>query len=250
MHNVHSRTIRSHGEDEMTRRLKRKLMIGIAVVAVLAGVTAAVVMAAQPAKHHHGNGQLATAAGYLGASPTQVRSELRSGKSLAQIADATAGRSEAGLIAALEAAGREKLSAAAAKLPSLITAEVDRAGGPTGARASGRPQGGHGRALTAAASYLGVGAAQLRGELRSGKTLTQIADATSGKSEAGLVQALLAARKTALASRVSAGKITQAQANAILPKLVARVSAQVNRVHGKRAASARRQRSPLSAGAP
>ncbi len=163
-------------------------------------------------------------------SPTQLRSELRSGKSLAQIADATSGRSEAGLIAALEAAGRERLSAAAAKLPSVITAEVDRAGGPTGASASGRPRRGHARALSAAAGYLGVSAAQLRGELRSGKTLAQIANATSGRSEAGLVQALVAARKASLATRVSAGKITQAQANAALPKLAARVTAEVNRV--------------------
>jgi hypothetical protein len=234
----------------MTRRLKRKLMIGIAVLAVLAGATAAVVMAAQPATHDRRGGALATAAGYLGVTPTQLRSELQSGKSLAQIADATSGKSEAGLIAALEAAGRERLSAVAAKLPSLITAEVDRSGGPASARASGRLRRGQGRALTAAAGYLGVSAAQLRGELRSGKTLAQIAGSTSGKSEAGLVQALLAARKAALASRVSAGKITQAQANAILPKLAARASAQVDRVHGKRAAAARRHRSPLGAGAP
>jgi hypothetical protein len=213
----------------MTRALKQKLMIGVAVVAVLAGVTAAVVMAAQPAAHHRAGGALATAAGYLGVSPTQLRSELQSGRSLAQIADATAGKSEAGLVAALEAAGRERLSAATAKLPSLIAAEVDRAGGPTGASASGRPRRGHRRALATAAGYLGVSAAQLRSELRSGKTLAQIAGATSGKSDAGLVQALVAARKAALAARVSAGKITQAQANAMLPKLAARVSAQVNR---------------------
>jgi hypothetical protein len=214
----------------MTRRLKRKLMIGVAVIAVLAGVTAAVVMAAQPAAHHRRGGTLATAAGYLGVSAAQLRSELRSGRSLAQVADATSGRSEAGLIAALEAAGRERLSAAAAKLPSVITAEVDRNGGPANARAGGRLRRGHGRTLTAAAGYLGVSAAQIRSQLRSGKTLAQIADAIGGRSEAGLIQALVAARKAALASRVSAGKITQAQANAILPKLAARVSAQVNRV--------------------
>jgi hypothetical protein len=223
----------------MTRRLKQKLLIGVAVVAVLAGVTAAVVMAAQPAAHHGRSGTLATAAGYLDLSPTQLRKELQSGKSLASIADATSGKSEAGLIAALEAAGKQRLAATAAKLPGTITAEVDRVGGPTNARLGGRLRRGHGRALAAAASYLGVSAAQLRGELRSGKTLAQIADATSGKSQAGLIAALVATRKTTLASRVAAGKITQAQANAILPKLTARVSAQVNRVHGKRTAAAR-----------
>jgi hypothetical protein len=234
----------------MTRTLRRKLMIGIALVAVLAGVTAAVVMAAQPAAHRRGGGALATAAGYLGVSQTQLRGELRSGKSLAQIADATSGKSETGLIEALEAAGRERLSAAAAKLPSVIAAEVDRAGGPANARAGARLRRGHSRALAAAASYLGVGAARIRGDLRSGKTLAQIASATSGKSEAGLVAALVAARKAELAARVSAGAITQAQANAVIPGIAARVSAQVDRVHGKRAAAARKRHSPPGAGAP
>ena len=226
----------------MTRRLKHRLLIGVAVVAVLAGVTTAVVMAAQPAAHHRRAGTLATAAGYLGLSPMQLRSELQSGKSLAQIADATSGKSEAGLIAALAAAAKERLASAAAKLPAAITAEVDRAGG--------RLRRGHSRALAAAASYLGVSAAQIRSELRSGKTLAQIADATGGKSEAGLIAALVATRKATLASRVGAGKITMAQADTILPKLTARVSAQVNRVHGKHATAARGHRSPLGAGAP
>jgi hypothetical protein len=234
----------------MTRRLKQKLLIGVAVVAVLAGVTTAVVMAAQPAAHHRRAGTLATAAGYLGLSPMQLRSQLQSGKSLAQIADATSGKSEAGLIAALAAAAKERLASAAAKLPAAITAEVDRAGGPTNARAGRRLRRGHSRALAAAASYLGVSAAQLRSELRSGKTLAQIADATGGKSEAGLIAALVATRKATLASRVGAGKITMAQADTILPKLTARVSAQVNRVHGKHATAARGHRSPLGVGAP
>ena len=189
----------------MSRRLKRKLMIGVAVVAVLAGGTTAVVMAAQPASHHHTRGALAAAAAYLGSSPAQLRSELRSGKSLAQIADATSGKSEAGLIAALEAAGKQKLAADAANLPSRITAEVDRIGLPTGRRGRARGHGlagrrvaGRRRALAAAAGYLGVSTAQLRGDLRSGQTLAHVANTTAGKSQAGLVQALVAARKAAL----------------------------------------------------
>jgi hypothetical protein len=207
-------------------------MIGVAVIAVIAGATAAVVMAAQPAAHHRRGGTLATAAGYLGSSLTQLRSELKSGKSLAAIANATSGRSEAGLIAALEAAGKQRLDAAAAKLPGAIAAEVDRAGGPAnrheraGARVAGR-----GHALAAAAGYLGVSTAQLRGELRSGRTLARVAKATAGSSEAGLIEALVAARKAALAAKVKAGKITPAQAGAALPVLVERVTAEVNRAH-------------------
>jgi hypothetical protein len=221
----------------MNRTLKRRLMIGVAVVAVLAGATTAVVMAAQPASHHRTRGALATAAAYLGSSPAQLRSELRSGKSLAQIANATSGRSQAGLIAALEAAFKEKLAADAANLPSRITAEVDRVGLPTPrpGRASGRglARGRHparGHALSAAASYLGVSKAQLRGDLRSGHTLAHVANATAGKSQEGLVQALVAARKAALAAEVKAGTITSAHADAALPKLVKRETAAVNRV--------------------
>ncbi len=130
------------------------------------------------------------------------------------------------MIEALEAAPKEKLAAAVAGLPSRITAEVDRPRDRMGGRS---------RVLRAATSYLGLSRAQLRAELRSGKTLAQIADATSGRSEAGLVVALVAARKATIAASVKAGTITQAQANALLPDLVSRVTARVNRVERKHA---------------
>jgi hypothetical protein len=121
------------GEDMMKRRLKNKLWMSVAVVAVLAGVTAAAVMAAQPATthhhhHHRKGGMLAAAASYLGSSPAQLKSELRSGKSLAEIANATSGKSSQGLIEALETADKQKLAAVAASLPARITAKVDRPG--------------------------------------------------------------------------------------------------------------------------
>src|ERR1700675_4571274 len=118
----------------MIRRLKRRLMLGVAVVAVAAGATAAVVMAAQPstkAHHHKGPaGPLVTAAGYLGLSNAQLRSELQSGKSLAVIANSTPGKSQAGLVEALEGADKRKLAAAAARMPQRVLAQVDRVGGP------------------------------------------------------------------------------------------------------------------------
>ena len=70
---------------------------------------------------------------------------------------------------------------------------------------------------------------QLRAELRSGRTLAQVASATGGKSEAGLIEALVAAKKAALQASVRAGTITQAQANARLPKLLSSVTARVKR---------------------
>jgi hypothetical protein len=222
----------------MNRVLRKKLLIGLAAVAVIAGVTAAAVMAAQPAARHHRRGPLATAAGYLGVSSTQLRSELRSGKSLAEIADATAGKSEAGLIAALEAAGKERLTADAAKLPSVATAEVERVGGPSAAHTFGGG-GEHGRVLATAASYLGVSAAHIRAQLLAGRTLAQITEASAGKSVAGLIEALVTARKAALAKALAAGKITQAQANVALPRLTTHATAEVDRVHARHSAHAR-----------
>ena len=52
--------------------------------------------------------------------------------------------------------------------------------------------------------------------------------ATSGKSTAGLVAALVAAEKTELAAAVKAGDLTQAQADRITTGLQARVAAMVN----------------------
>jgi hypothetical protein len=202
-------------------RLKRKLMFSVAVVAVLAGGTAAVVMASQSGTHHRHSGTLAVASSYLGVSEAQLRSELGSGKSLAQVAGATSGRSATGLIDALEAAQKQKLAATAATLPSRITAEVDRRHGLAAHRALGQTH--------AAIDYLGLSRKQLRAELRSGRTLAQVANATGGKSEAGLIEALVAAKKAALQASVRAGTITQAQANARLPKLLASVTARVER---------------------
>ncbi|MCW3020532.1 MAG: hypothetical protein JWN10_2840 [Solirubrobacterales bacterium] len=240
----------------MTRRLRRKLFIGIAATAVLAGATAAVVMAAQPSAaghaqraHRHRRGTLATAAAYLGLGEAQLRSELQAGKSLGQIANATPGKSEAGLIQTLEAADRQRLAAASAKLARVVAAEVSQAGGPHGAltgdaRRGGRRAGRQGRTLAAAARYLGVSTAQLRDDLRSGETLAQVADATSGKSEAGLTEALVTAAKTAIAARVESGKLTQAQANEILPRLVSRVSAEVKRARRHAARNASTPKAP------
>jgi hypothetical protein len=207
---------------------KKKLLLALALCAVLAGATAAVVTAAQPGSrarhdaraHRPGSsrgGALAGAAGYLGVSPVQLRGELRSGKSLAQIATATPGKSPAGLVQALVTADKARLAGQAAGLSARITAQVDRVGH-------------RGTVLQAAAHYLGLSRPELRGDLRSGHTLAQLANATPGKSEAGLVEALVAARKSALASEVNAGAITRAQADAVLPALTRRVSAQVARV--------------------
>ncbi len=230
---------------KVQRSLKHNLAAGAAVTAlIVGGAIAAVTATGQSngqtgktahARAHHG-GDLTTAAGYLGISTTQLEGELGSGKTLAQIADATSGKSAEGLVEALVAAKKQQLADVQANLVRRVTAEVNRAGGPrhglhrgpggAGAGAS------HGRNLFAsphhlgftAAGYLGMTAAQLQSEVKSGKTLAQIAAATPGRSKAGLVAALVAAKKAKLAALVHAGKLSQAKEQRLLVNLEKRLT--------------------------
>src|SRR5215218_2709798 len=85
------------------------------------------------------------------------------------------------------------------------------------------------QSLRAAATYLGVKPGQLRRQL-AGTSLAAIANATPGKSAAGLKQAILDALAARLDKAVSAGRITADQrasrvavAEARADKLIARV---------------------------
>ena len=93
--------------------------------------------------------------------------------------------------------------------------------------------GGPGGSFTAAATYLGVSQAQLFTDIRSGKTLAQIANSTSGKSASGLIDAMVTAEKTELDAAVKSGRITQATADQIEANLKARVTQMVNNGFGR-----------------
>ena len=85
-----------------------------------------------------------------------------------------------------------------------------------------------GNGLAAATTYLGISESDLRSQLASGKTLAQIANATSGKSAAGLIDALVAAQRKQLDQAVSNGRISQATADQIASNLASRVTDMVN----------------------
>lgn len=70
--------------------------------------------------------------------------------------------------------------------------------------------------LSAAATYLGIDAATLFQDLRNGKTLAQIADATSGKSASGLIDALVKAAE----SRFGGSGPSEAQIRARITAMV------------------------------
>jgi hypothetical protein len=85
-------------------------------------------------------------------------------------------------------------------------------------RSAARHGGRHGgTVLQAASGYLGIPPAQIEQELQAGRTLAQLAR-SSGRSEAGLIAALVAAQRARLA--------------AISANLERRVATEVNRVHG------------------
>lgn len=207
-------------------------------------------------------GGLGAAETYLGLSATQIRTDMKGGQTLAQIAVAQ-DKTAAGLVAALVSAEEAKLSAAVTagtlsstqettietNLQNAITALVNGttaagvAPGPLAGVAPFAPAGRGGVTMTsvpfmvnggpfgdlsAAAGYLGVSGAQLRSDLQGGKSLAQIAVA-AGKTSAGLVAALVSAETSKLFAAVTAGKLTSAQESAMVTMLTRLATAEVNR---------------------
>lgn len=210
----------------------RRNLAAVAAVIVFLGGGALAAMAAtgngplgpkHAYRHAHGttpSGALASAAVYLGISRAQLRRELSSGQTLAGLASATSGKSEAGLIAVLEQTTQKQLAQRAAHVDQHVQAEVKRPYGPRGLARGALPN---------ARTYLGLSQTQLRGDRHSGMTLAQVANATPGKSEAGLIEALVNARSEALATAVAAGTLSKDQQQAREAKLTKRVTKLVNR---------------------
>ena len=163
-----------------------------------------------------GTNWLQTAATYIGITQSDLRTQLQAGKSLADIAVAN-GKTRDGLIAALVQAATTD-----------ITTLVDKtnpfpAGGP------GVGRGMHfGDELTTASTYLGISGADLRTQLQSGKTLADIAKATSGKTVDGLIQAIVQAETKEIDAAQTAGKLTADQATQLKTNLTQRVTDMVN----------------------
>ena len=102
---------------------------------------------------------------------------------------------------------------------------------PTAAASAQHPLVRHG-VLRAASDYLGLTPRQLFQQLRSGKSLAEIAVA-QGKTVDGLKSAILSAVKARLDRVASAGRITSVQEQTFLDKLQARLDTLVNRHFGK-----------------
>ena len=231
------------GDGAGARRPGRRVYLIAAAALVTAAVLLALVLGAFSGHHASNSSPSATAGGvgqagvraaasYLGMPPAQLRRELRSGRTLAQIASSTPGRSAAGLeqtitqarAAALAAAvSSGRLSSAREKtlladLHKQTAAEVQHR----------RVNGGAAGAVPITASYLGLAPGQVRREEAEGRSLAQIADATPGRSASGLTARIIAVERIRIARQARSGRITQAAERQLLASLEQRVTTRVN----------------------
>jgi len=148
------------------------------------------------------------AATYIGISAADLKTQLASGKSLADIAVAN-GKTRDGLIAALVTAEQTSISTFVDQKGMAFP------GGPgTGGPGRGAPGFGfgvQGDPLAAAATFLGTTTADLRTKMQGGQTLAQIAVA-AGKTRDALIAALVNDAKTQIEAAKTAGKLTADQA--------------------------------------
>jgi hypothetical protein len=243
----------------MRRILRRRVALTVALAAVLAGGTAVALGATGgdaghdhraglhggSAAHGHHGGVLHVAASYLGLSPRELRDQLRSGKSLAQVANSTPGKSEAGLVAALLAAAKARFAAGTSDREARIQGLVNRTPGASGPR---HRHGAHRAAVRSTVlSYLGIRGHEVARQLRAGKTFAQIADATPGKSAAGLGEALEKALTVKLNAAAAAKQLDQDAQAVRFARMRERVSRLLNRSHrGPQRAAAAGSAAPSS----
>jgi hypothetical protein len=222
---------------------KRKLVAGAAGLAVLAGSGGA-----------YAAGQTGTTPQKPKAADLQAEQKAflddvakRLNVTRDQLDTALKGAAEARIDAAVAAgkltkeqgeAAKKRLSSGAPILPGLGGGP---GGGPKGGPGFGGPgpgpgfggPGGHGFGFgfggaEGAAKYLGITEEQLRDQLRDGKSLADIAKATSGKSVDGLKAALKQNFTEKLDQAVKDGHLTQAQRDKIAANLDERLDDIVN----------------------
>jgi len=190
-------------------------------------------------------GLFEASAKYLGLTMADLKTKLP-GTSLGAIADKTAGKSRAGLVADLQntvnAAIDSALAAnkitkdqsdkAKADAPGQIAKFVDHVYEQRTPKTTTRALKVTefvGDVFGAARDYLGIAQADLTKALRDGKSLGDIANATAGKSKDGLVAQLTTAANAKIDKAKTDGKITADQATALKSQVGAAVTMLVDR---------------------
>lgn len=209
----------------MFRRTVRSRRLTLAAIALTALALATALVASAEHTGAAGRGAVAHAlAGELGISAQQLRGDLASGQSLASIATAN-GSSPATLQQSILSLLQRRLDQAVANGKLTSEQEQSRLGRANTVvgklLATPHPFAALTRlrvralVLRASASYFGLSAAALRGQLGAGTTLAQLA-ATPGKSASQLEQYVLAALQARLGTAVSNGRLSPAREQALL----------------------------------
>lgn len=202
--------------------------------------------------HHGGSKTLITAtANVTGLTVQEVLTQLQSGQTLAQIAEAN-GKTADQVIEAARALLQEQLAQDVAAgwltqtradaaltrfdetAPDLVNSALNFGRGPgLGGHGHGNGKfgrGGGGALLSATASVTGLTTDEVLTQLQSGQTLAQIAEA-NGKTADDVIAAARAQLEERLAQAVTAGRITQAQADAKLANFDSTAAERMNSVH-------------------
>jgi hypothetical protein len=192
---------------------------------------------------------------YLGMKPADLKAKLP-GTSLAAIANATAGKSRDGLVAYLSTAVNDAIAKALADgkatqaqadkakadAPKRIAEFVDHSWPTPKPRPSAKPKPNAPNVLRAPSvqsfvgdvfkvttDYLGITQQDLMTQLKSGKSLGDVANATAGKSRDGLIAALTSAANDKIDQAYKAQKLTADQATALDAKVKDAVTQLVDR---------------------
>ena len=201
----------------MERRLKRRLVTGAVVGLAVAGGGGALAATQLGSPKEESQAVVNDAAKQLGISPTKLSDALK--KALENRVDAAVTAGDL----TKEQGDALKARIESGELPLVLAPAFGRQGfGPGFGH-----HGGLGDELDAAATYLGLTAAELQTQVEGGKTLAQVAK-DKNKSVDGLIDALVAAETKELDAKVTAGELTKEQEQTILPTLKQRFTDLVN----------------------
>jgi uncharacterized protein (DUF433 family) len=240
-------------EDNVNKKWMKKSIAGATLAAVMATASVAVYAqddTAQPPAvtdtHADGPGfggrglrgpgamgGLSIVAEQLGIDPSELFTELQAGKTIAQIAEEKGVATDT-IVNAVVAAEQERLTTAVtdgrltqaqadARLASVkadVEAMLDKTFDAQNFPGDGQRDGFRvgANVLSVVAEQLGIDETELRTELQSGKTIAQLA-ADKNLSTDTIVAAIVAAQKEKLDAAVTAGTLTQAQADARLAEI-------------------------------
>jgi hypothetical protein len=195
----------------------------IAALASLVAAVAALALGAGAATGADSPSLVDDAAARLGVSPDKLRDAFKAALTARVDAAVAAGRLTPEQGAKLKA----RIAAAKGRGIGLRRGFLQRHKAMAGRLA------GKAKSRGPVAMYLGMTRAELRSELRSGKSLAQIATA-GGKTVAGLQAAMLAPVEAALSRAVERGRLTRAQADEILARITERVATMIQKVPKQR----------------